>query len=227
VGGDNQSGNKTYVPSIGKSGKDGAAHTKLKARQPGQGTEAELKTRDFRAELQERERKHFEKLGIASTAEPTGSGAAAIADTAGGGGGSAPLAIGGGALAFPEDADHVPESGGAGDGGRFAADSDSDSDSDSDEDSAALLQELEKIRRERAEVEQRKQQEETADEDARKQEAAMGGNPLLAGGGVRRRWDDDVVFKNQSSNEPAHKKRFINDAIRNDFHRRFLKRYIP
>ena len=43
---------------------------------------------------------------------------------------------------------------------------------------------------------------------------------------VRRRWDDDVVFKDQATHEPAVKKRFINDTIRNDFHVKFLKRYI-
>jgi hypothetical protein len=41
-----------------------------------------------------------------------------------------------------------------------------------------------------------------------------------------RRWDDDVVFKNQTRGQPKVQKRFINDTIRNDFHRRFLQRYI-
>ena len=44
--------------------------------------------------------------------------------------------------------------------------------------------------------------------------------------GVKRRWDDDVVFKNQARTEPKHAKRFINDTVRSDFHRRFLDRYI-
>lgn len=58
------------------------------------------------------------------------------------------------------------------------------------------------------------------------------GNPLLFEGRqeadfeVKRRWDDDVVFKNQSRGEPKAQKRFINDTIRNDFHRKFLTRYI-
>lgn len=58
------------------------------------------------------------------------------------------------------------------------------------------------------------------------------GNPLLLDGRqepsfeVKRRWDDDVVFKNQSRGEPKAQKRFINDTIRNDFHRKFLTRYI-
>ena len=40
------------------------------------------------------------------------------------------------------------------------------------------------------------------------------------------RWDDDVVFKNQARDEPQVKKRFINDTIRNDFHRKFLTKFI-
>lgn len=43
---------------------------------------------------------------------------------------------------------------------------------------------------------------------------------------VKRRWDDDVVFKNQARTEPKQQKRFINDTVRSDFHRRFLDRYI-
>lgn len=43
---------------------------------------------------------------------------------------------------------------------------------------------------------------------------------------VKRRWDDDVVFKNQARTEPKHAKRFVNDTVRSDFHRRFLDRYI-
>ena len=31
---------------------------------------------------------------------------------------------------------------------------------------------------------------------------------------VKRRWDDDVVFRNMARDEPAEKKRFINDTIR-------------
>lgn len=60
--------------------------------------------------------------------------------------------------------------------------------------------------------------------------AALKGNPLLAGAGsaqIKRKWNDDVVFKNQSRGEgDGKKKRFINDTIRNDFHKAFLKRYM-
>mmetsp|Transcript_12190 Transcript_12190/g.50461 ORF Transcript_12190/g.50461 Transcript_12190/m.50461 type:complete len:93 (+) Transcript_12190:746-1024(+) len=66
-------------------------------------------------------------------------------------------------------------------------------------------------------------------------QAAMTGNPLLASAEsessapefrVKRRWDEDVVFRNQSRGGKEVKRRFINDTIRNDFHRRFLEKYI-
>ena len=51
-----------------------------------------------------------------------------------------------------------------------------------------------------------------------------------AGGGAdfktKRRWDDDVVFRNQARDAPKVGKRFINDTIRSDFHKRFLNKYI-
>ena len=43
---------------------------------------------------------------------------------------------------------------------------------------------------------------------------------------IKRRWNDDVVFRNQARDEPEHKKRFINDTIRSDFHRSFIKKFM-
>uniref|UniRef100_M4CBB3 Cwf15/Cwc15 cell cycle control protein n=2 Tax=Brassica campestris TaxID=3711 RepID=M4CBB3_BRACM len=63
-----------------------------------------------------------------------------------------------------------------------------------------------------------------------KEEELLKGNPLLnntpTSYSVKRRWDDDVVFKNQARGEMKAPKRFINDTIRNDFHRKFLHRYM-
>ncbi len=108
---------------------------------------------------------------------------------------------------------------------------DSSDGSDDEEDQAELMRELERIKQERVAEAERK-----ADEERREREAAMlTGNPLLAdvsdGCGadfsVKRRWGDDAIFKNQARDEPKHEaKRFINDTVRNDFHRKFLKRYI-
>jgi hypothetical protein len=41
------------------------------------------------------------------------------------------------------------------------------------------------------------------------------------------RWDDDVIFKNQARGvDDQPKKRFINDMLRSDFHKKFLHKYI-
>eukprot|EP01115_Flamella_aegyptia_P014599 TRINITY_DN838_c0_g1_i2.p1 TRINITY_DN838_c0_g1~~TRINITY_DN838_c0_g1_i2.p1 ORF type:complete len:101 (+),score=24.77 TRINITY_DN838_c0_g1_i2:7-309(+) len=60
LGGENrqQSGNKLLVPTKQISSRDLQSHTKIKVRQPGQGTKEEVKQRDLRTELEEKERKH-------------------------------------------------------------------------------------------------------------------------------------------------------------------------
>lgn len=64
----------------------------------------------------------------------------------------------------------------------------------------------------------------------------MTGNPLLnqqlfeAQGktdfSLKRKWYNETVFKNQARSIPEIQKRFINDTVRSDFHRRFLARAI-
>ena len=119
-------------------------------------------------------------------------------------------------------------------------DDDDDDDDDSDDDEVALQKELLKVKAERAAAAAAKEHEERTAAMA----SAMAGNPLLdsgsgtgylgdtgGGGGssssrIKRGWNDDVVFRNQTKGEPVPKKRFINDAIRSDFHRSFMKKYI-
>jgi len=102
--------------------------------------------------------------------------------------------------------------------------------SDKEDEEAELMKELEKIKKEREAEKQRKEMEEQAMREKQDTEAALLGNPLLtpsaAPVGVKRRWDEDVVFKNQSRDQKKHKKRFINDTIRSDFHRNFLAKYV-
>ena len=64
----------------------------------------------------------------------------------------------------------------------------------------------------------------------------MTGNPLLnqqlfeAQGktdfSLKKKWYNETVFKNQARSIPEIQKRFINDTVRSDFHRRFLARAI-
>ena len=129
-----------------------------------------------------------------------------------------------------------------GEGAAAAADdddADSDDDSDDEDDTAALLAELEKIKKERAAAAAEAAVAAAADDERKFEAEAATGNPLLdiggttddgtmssAAFGLKRRWDEDVVFRNQARDEPKQQRRFINDTIRSDFHRRFLNKYI-
>ncbi|OLY83614.1 Protein CWC15-like protein [Smittium mucronatum] len=103
-------------------------------------------------------------------------------------------------------------------------------DSDSEDETALLMLELEKIKKSRELEKKAQEQERQRDELENIHEEVLHGNPLLVDDldfVVKRRWDDDVVFKNQArgmENKP--KKRFINDMLRSDFHKKFMKRYI-
>ncbi|GMH78262.1 hypothetical protein TL16_g07730, partial [Triparma laevis f. inornata] len=106
-----------------------------------------------------------------------------------------------------------------------------DSDSDDGSDSDLLRLEMEKIKKEREEAFQKKKALEEAEAEAAATEVAMMGNPLLnsdsGSGKMKRKWNDDVVFRNQSRKEKDGKeKRFINDTVRNDFHKRFMDQYM-
>ncbi|CAI7853479.1 unnamed protein product [Closterium sp. NIES-54] len=231
----------------------------------GQVTKEEVKRRDLRGELEERERRHFaakdkeQQLRTDDRKRTTGL-----------------LLPGGGALggrkeveerlipraADADDSDGEDRRGGGGDD----EDEDDDDEDDDEDDTMELLAELERIKKERAEEKLRKEKEQ-AEQEAKAREKEMArGNPIMAAGGsafaVKRstslfacmqciligrhplppshsslmvlvshallctRWDDDVVFRNQAKDEQKPTKRFINDTIRSDFHRRFLNKYM-
>merc|ERR1711871_630546 len=94
-----------------------------------------------------------------------------------------------------------------------------------------LRKEMEKIKAERAEKEMLKEEQERAEREALATSAAMTGNPLLNDGAsskktgkMKRKWNDDVVFRNQARGESKKEKRFVNDTVRNDFHKRFMNK---
>jgi len=218
------------------SSRDLPSHTKLKHRQSGQGTAEETKERDFRKELEEKEKIAKEKktggvprdavaaapslpAGASSAKRPRIEGAAA--GTGGGGGG------GGAVSTVNLDADDPVDD-----------DDDDDDDDDSDEDDTAeLMAELQRIKKERASEKSKKEEEERVEQERIRTENILHGNPLLnkganaAGGAnpnfkVARRWDDDVVFKNCAKNFDKNKKEFINDSLRSEFHKKFMDKYI-
>ncbi|KAJ1657114.1 complexed with cef1p [Dispira simplex] len=109
---------------------------------------------------------------------------------------------------------------------------DSSDDSEDEDETGLLLRELEKIKRERAEEEARKEQQQAMLEESQRSIRVLQANPLLNLSGdhsfaVKRRWDDDVVFKNQAKDvDDRPQKRFINDMLRSDFHKKFMSKYI-
>jgi protein CWC15 len=108
--------------------------------------------------------------------------------------------------------------------------SEEDDDDDDDDDEELLQRELEKIKKEREDARLKKEAEEEEIAMRDNGDDIMAGNPLMdaskRSSQVKRKWNDDVVFKNQARSEPEVKKRFVNDTIRNDFHRRFLSKYM-
>ena len=128
---------------------------------------------------------------------------------------------------------------GAADNGDAAAaeEADDDDDDDEEDEEEELMRELERIKKERAAEAAKRQKEEKEEAANERDSSILQGNPLLdpsklgaggAGGSfaVKRRWDDDVVFKNQSREPKKEARRFINDTVRNDFHKRFLNKYV-
>ncbi|XP_076897597.1 uncharacterized protein LOC143550938 [Bidens hawaiensis] len=214
-GGNEQGGTRIFGPSQKYSSRDIASHTTLKPRREGQDTQDELEKRDLKEELEERERRHFSSKGKGYNDDR---------DNRKGG-----YHLLEGSKREVEDR-IFPRSADADDPDEDAkSDDDSDEDDDDEDDEEALMAELELIRNERAEEKRRQEREEREQELQLKEAETIRGNPLLnnpASFNVKRRWDDDVVFKNQARGEAKAPKRFINDTIRSDFHRKFLQKYM-
>ncbi|ORX93262.1 Cwf15/Cwc15 cell cycle control protein [Basidiobolus meristosporus CBS 931.73] len=204
-------GKDNSAPSKIYSARDLANHTKLKFRQSGQGTQEEIDKINLRKQLFMAEREHFES-------QQSHKGKADLDEQE---------------MKLLEESKNLD----ADDSEESEEDSeedgeDSSDDDDDDDDTAELLRELEKIKKERAEEKERLEKERAMEEENKRQEQIATGNPLLNLGeskdfSVKRRWDDDVIFKNQSKgfiDKP--KRRFVNDLVRSDFHRKFMSKYI-
>ncbi|GAQ86394.1 putative Cwf15/Cwc15 cell cycle control protein [Klebsormidium nitens] len=212
-GSEEQGGRRTFGPSKQVSSRDLPGQLTNKVRREGQGTADEVRKKDLRAELEEREQKHRQSKGES----PADLERKRKEDL---------LLIGPGNKEKEEKL--VPKAVDADDDDDEPSESEDESDEEED-DTAELLAELERIKKEREAERLRKEREELAVNSKMKEEDLLRGNPLLGQGvsfAVKRRWDDDVVFKNQTRGEPKQQKRFINDTIRNDFHRKFLNKYV-
>ncbi|KAJ2747753.1 complexed with cef1p [Coemansia sp. BCRC 34301] len=237
----------TFDPAKGKapneltfmtSAKDLPSHTKLKTRKPGQGTQDEYTIEDLKRELAEAEQAHSRAKRQISDAE--GSGALSEESRVQLESAKARYIEMAQRLDAASDDDSEGDDDGSGGGESDESDlsdskeeeEDSDDDSDSEDETAMLMRELEKIKRERAEEKAREEKDalerRLVNGDGEKS-SFLGENPLLANRdfSVKRRWDDDVVFKNQAQGDDGKpKKRFVNDMLRSDFHRKFMNKYI-
>jgi len=216
-GGNEQGGTRIFGPSQKYSSRDLAAHTTLKPRKDGQNTQKELEGKNFRETLLEDEQKHFgsKEKSFSENRDHSKGGQLRLEG-----------------LRRDADVRIYPKSADADDSDvDVKSDEESDDDDDDEDDTEALLAELEQIKRERAEEMARKERQQQEEELKTKEAELMRGNPLLnfnnpTNFNVKRRWDDDVVFKNQARGETKLAKRFINDTIRSDFHRKFLQKYM-
>ena len=228
--------------SSAKSVLDMASHTKLKIRKGAQVVDRKKALKESLLKLEEAEKSSASKIGkrvidvaveeqgrlklLKQTAEVDDEAIRNKYDDEDAGGGVDDDDSGGGWSDVDEDDDDL-------DASDSDEDSDSDDDDSDDDDEAALQAELAKIRAEREEKKRKEEEAAAAEEESKLEEAAVLGNPLLASsedfsmtGKLKRKWNDDVVFRNQAKGEPEIKKRFINDTVRNDFHKRFLNKFI-
>lgn len=189
------------------SSRDLPSHTKLKRRQVGQDTAEELRNKDFRKDLEEREwqaaRERGKEKGSRSSIEQP----------------------------KRPRLDQPPPSNLDADDPVDDEDEDDSDESDDEDDTAELLAELQRIKKERAQEEARKEKEKKEEEERIRMENIMTGNPLLNAQNnfkVKRRWDDDVVFKNCAKGDDEKKKgqHFINDTLRSEFHKKFMEKYV-
>ena len=216
-------------PSRAYSSKDLPGQLKLKRRREGQLVPDQQDTADFADDLVRRELKRDQPLAIEEEfKEPMPKRQRTDIDPTG------QVKIEQPENPFAEqDKDWVDEP--SDDDGEESGEAEDEEDSDELE----LMREYAKVKAER-EAERRKQDEERA-ELIRKQEAeaALGKNPLMASSlgsevqsvvdesyALRKRWFEETVFKNQARGTDQKKKRFINDTVRSDFHRRFMAKYI-
>ncbi|KAL3112976.1 hypothetical protein niasHT_013441 [Heterodera trifolii] len=192
------------------SSRDMPSHMTLKYRQKGQAHPEEVVAKNLRRDIEEREQ-HSRERRSRDSLESFGTGPT-----------SKKQRVEDNSSARNLDADEPFDE---------LDEDDTDLDEDSDNE-AELMAELERIRKERAAERASKEAKEREEQERIREENILHGNPLLNPASsefkVKRRWDDDVVFKNCARGIDERKKTpsFINDAIRSEFHRKFMEKYI-
>jgi len=200
------------------SSRDLPGHTKLKYRETGQGTVDEHKHKDYRRELEDKERQARREKDKDKNRHEQLEPQKAIQQPPQKKSRLDPATL---------DADDPVDD--------SDADDDTSDDSEDEDNNAALMAELQRIKKERAAEQAKREAEKRAEEERIRTENILAGNPLLSYTGpaplkadlkVKRRWDEDVVFKNCARADDGKNKGFINDCLRSDFHRKFMEKYI-
>jgi len=234
------------------------AHKTLKFRQQNQGTAEETEQRDLRSELLRAERKYYAKKkgieyhsddedensktpqqrieGSSTTTEERGvkRDADTLTEQSGPGESGAEESYEAKRARVLEETRRIDASSSESenddnDDGEKSSSEDEDDDEDEE---AALMAELAKIKKERADVAAKEAAEKARKDEEQREVDIATGNPLLSTRsedyGVKRRWDDDVVFKNQArgTSDKNKDKAFVNDLLRSDFHRKFMSKYV-
>lgn len=204
--GTNPSGGLFVAQTTKVANRDAASFLSLKTRQVGQGVPEERVSRqEFREDLERKEKRAREEREggpkVPGARDEKRARAAAIHDNP-----------------FPEDADEEVQSNAE----------PSDAEDDDDEDTEELMRELQKIKKEREANEELQKVQQRKQDDRSRRDEVMKGNPLMSSSdfSLQRKWDDETVFKNQARTIPKGKQRYINDAVRSDFHRKFLNKYV-
>ncbi|KAI4899359.1 hypothetical protein NFI96_032892 [Prochilodus magdalenae] len=255
------------------SSRDLPGHTKIKYRQPTQDAPEEVRNRDFRRELEERERVAVKSRERGAREHTTSSSSSSSSSSS-----KRPRLDQ--IPAANLDADdpltdaRVSVSPGSLDQALTVSSRALCCRCVCDDDTAALLAELEKIKKERAEEQERKVSLTDQSQYSSRQSTAVELHPFMCyhtrqqkaaeeehirtqnthtepeqnthtetreqqqpppqhtqnqnSFSVKRRWDDDVVFKNcaKGVDESRKEKRFINDTLRSEFHKKFMEKYV-
>jgi len=224
-----------FGPSYQYSKRDAPAFRELKERKPGQAPPSEVKRRDLKAELEQRERLAGKRPISISAANQQPPEALLEQQSRNFHEPQQPRSQQRRMLVSdPADADD-------GDDEQDEAENGNDDDDEDDDEEDDLMAELERVKQERADERERKEREQAQQHAKQEHQSALAGNPLLGDlnsaastGSVssepnfamKRRWYEDVPFKNTAQNEPQKKRRFINDTIRSEFHQNFLRKYV-
>ncbi|KAL1226722.1 Protein CWC15 [Trichinella spiralis] len=185
----------TFVPAHGGTGKnegdlsklskqyssrDMPSHTKIKYRQHSQGHADELRNRDFRRELEDRERNTGSKRRPENNYDDPSSY-------------SHDKKVRYEKVSYRNPDDDDPS---------ICEEDDDSNDSDEDDETAQLMAELERIKKEREAERKEEEAKRKAEEERVRVENILRGNPLLTSNKqdfrVQRRWDDDVESRTLS-----------------------------